>query len=73
MEQGASQRRRTIKSYGCAAQGSDPLTASVTRLPVGSDRLPILADDLTESIVRQLFGIKLEESTAAVAWRGCLT
>lgn len=53
MEQGAGQRRKTIKSYGCAAQGSEPLTASVTRLPVGSDRLPIMADDLTESIVRQ--------------------
>src|ERR1700737_3758398 len=53
MEQGAGQRRRTIKSYGCAAQGSDPLTASVTRLPVGSDRRPIMADDLTESIGRQ--------------------
>jgi hypothetical protein len=72
MEQGAGQRRRTIKSYGCAAQGSDPLTASVTRLPVGSDRLPIMADDLRASC-GNIFGIKLEESTAAVAWRGCLT
>ena len=53
LEQGAGQRRRTIKSYGCAAQRSESLTASVTRLPVGSDRLPIMADDLTESIVRQ--------------------